>query len=107
MSLFKTIIRKKEVIISLRSDHIISHSFIKTGFTSYKKKLTDVFRSFHKNIKSTVVLKSPSRLCNAFQVFKRYFINVYVTLEIMSTLVKINGIFKMSYSTNEYYFRQS
>ena len=99
MSLFKTIIRKKEVIISLK--------VLLKLVLQVKKKLTDVFRSFHKNIKSTVVFKSPNRLCNAFQVFKRYFINVYVTLEIMSTLVKINGIFKMSYSTNEYYIRQS
>ena len=50
---------KKEVIISLE--------FLGKLSLQIKKQLNDIFRSCHKNVKLTVVFKSPNRIRNAFR----------------------------------------
>ena len=50
---------KKEIIISLE--------FLGKLSLQVKKQLNDIIRSYHKNVKLTVVFKSPNRIRNAFR----------------------------------------
>ena len=86
---------KKEVIMSLK--------FLGKLSLKVKKQLNDIFRSCHKNVKLTVIFKSPSyssihnTFCFKEQLSKiltqKYFINIHATLAIVSTLVKLDEIF--------------
>ena len=71
----------------------ISLEYLGKLFLRVKEKLTDLFRSSHKNVKLTVALKSLNRLCNAFRFKEQLPKSIYLKVLYKYTCDSFNSVY--------------